>query len=177
MRPRHQSGYAKLTSILGAAALSASLLVTQGLADEVPPSPLQENIDDSRIDEIIVKGKKTGTQIRREIRATEYQIYTLFNDLNTDDDYDIICRKITPVGSQIPRTNCKAQIYWDALSELAEDDEFLPLTPRPLANPAKHAAVLRQKLLDLAKSDPTLLQAMVKRKQLQKEEALLGAAD
>ena len=128
-----------------------------------------ETIEESQIDEIVVKGPKTRGQIRREIEAAEKQIYLLFNELNTDDDYDILCRRITRTGSQIPETVCRARIYWDALSELTQDDEAMPFAGRPLVDPARHAAVFKQKLIELAKSDPELRRALLKRRQLVQE--------
>lgn len=125
--------------------------------------------DDPPVEEIIVLGEKTDPQIRREIRVTELEIIDLFNASNLDNDYDILCRKETRVGSQIPRTNCKARIYWEALSELAQDSEDAVRTNRPLMTPARHADVLRSKMLEQAEQNPKLLQALVRRKLLQRE--------
>lgn len=128
-----------------------------------------EDAEDPSIDEIVVLGQKTNRQLRREIQAAETEIIGLFNEANADDDYDIVCRRETRVGSQIPRTNCKARLYWDALSELAQDDEPVVYTRQVLGNPTRHAEVLRGKMLEFARSEPALMQALVKRKLLQRE--------
>lgn len=125
--------------------------------------------DDATIEEIVVLGEKTVPQLRREIRAAEMEIIDLFNASNSDSDYDILCRTDTRIGNQIPRTNCKARIYWEALSELAQDADDAVPTNRPLMMPAKHADVLRIKMLEQAEENPKLLQALVRRKLLQRE--------
>ena len=145
------------------------------------PTEAEADTGDAAIDEVVVVGEKTAPQLRREIEAVETRIYGLFNDLNDEDEYDIICRREARVGSQIPRTDCKARIYWDALAESAQEtmthrDEhsrFELQSPRVLANRKQHAAVLRQKMLELAKEDPELLQALIKRHQLNKEYSAL----
>lgn len=137
-------------------------------ASSVLPDDI-ESPDDVPIDEIIVLGEKTVPQLRREIRAVEMEINDLFNASNPDSGYDIVCRTETRIGSQIPRTNCKARVYWEALSELAEEDEGTVRTNQPLMMPARHAEVLRQKMLEQAEENPKLLQALVRRKLLQRE--------
>lgn len=131
--------------------------------------------DERQIDEVVVTGKKTLPQVRQEIRELDLQIYSMFNELNTDDDYDIICRKMARIGSQIVRNNCKARLYWDSLSELAEETDGGLSTPQPLSNPQKHSATFRAKLADLANENATLRQAIVRRILLaNKETAMLG---
>ena len=127
------------------------------------------SFDDAPMDEIVVLGEKTVPQLRREIRAVEMKIIDLFNASNPDGGYDIVCRTETRIGSQIPRTNCKARVYWEALSELAQEDAGTVRTNQPLMMPARHAEVLRQKMLEQAEENPELLQALVRRKLLQRE--------
>ncbi len=134
--------------------------------------------DEQEIDEVVVKGKRTLRRIRQEIRSLDLQIYSMFNELNTDDDYDIVCRKMARIGSQIVRNNCKAKLYWDSMSELAEETDGGLLTPQPLSNSQKHTAIFRAKLADLADENAVLRKALVKRKLLgDEEEAVLGDQD
>ncbi len=167
---------AQILGLFGVVALGNPLALAQGLPHERDSSPALEEIEESLIDEVIVRGERTRRQIRKELRAIEMQIYSQFNDLNNDDDYDIVCRRVTRVGSQIPRTSCKAKIYWDALSNLAQGEEPGVHPLRPMRDPAKHAAILRQKILDLAKSDTSFLESLIKRRQLEKEEQALTKA-
>lgn len=130
---------------------------------------------EQEIDEIVVTGEKSLRQVRREIRMLDLQIYSMFNELNTDDDYDIVCRKITRIGSNIVRNKCKAKLYWDSLSELAEDTDGGYLMPQPVSNPQKHTAVFRAKLASLADENAALRKALVRRKLLADEEkAIVG---
>ncbi len=131
--------------------------------------------DKREIDEIVVAGKKTLRTIRQEIRNLDLRIYSMFNELNKDDNYDIICRKMARIGSQIVRNNCKAKLYWDSLSEFAEETDGGVFTPQRLSNRQKHIAIFRAKLADLADENATLHQALVQRKLLADEErAKLG---
>lgn len=137
-------------------------------ASSVLPDDI-ESPDYAPVEEIIVLGEKTLPQLRREIRAIEMEIIDLFNASNPDSGYDIVCRTETRIGSQIPRTNCKARVYWEALSELAQEEEGTVRTNQPLMMPARHAEVLRRKMLEQAEENPILLQALVRRKLLQRE--------
>lgn len=150
-------------------------LAQESESDSSLPIP---DADEQEIDEIVVTGKKSLRQVRREIRMLDLQIYSMFNELNSDDDYDIVCRKMTRIGSQIVRNNCKAKLYWDALSELAEETDGWYIVPQPVPNPQKHTAVFRAKLAKLADENAALRKALVQRRNLAHEEkAILGDKD
>jgi len=148
---------------------------------QAPESDSSSRIPDTgeqEIDEIVVTGKKTLRQIRKEIRNLDLQIYSMFNELNTDDDYDIVCRKMARIGSKIVRNNCKAKLYWDSMSELAEESDGGLLMPQPVSDPQRHTAIFRAKLADLADKNAALRQALVQRRLLADEEqAILGNQD
>lgn len=132
-------------------------------------------VDESIIDEVIVEGKRSPKQIRREIRAAETKVLSLFNDLNSDDDYDIICRRLARIGSQITRIECKARIYWDAESDIAQGELPSPHPFRPLRNPAKHVAIFREKMIEISEKEPSLRLALVELRKLTREYAAVKA--
>ncbi len=59
------------------------------------------------IEEIVVHGNKSITQLRLELYRAQEVAFDLFNSLNSDDDYDIHCYKEAPIGSHIMRRVCK----------------------------------------------------------------------
>ncbi len=126
---------------------------------------LDEATDDG-IDEIVVQGEKSMSQLRHEIRDLETEIFDLYNSPNEDADYDIVCRRESRIDSQIPRRRCEANIYWEALADASADDESSVPIRRPLSNPDKYVKTLRDNMLRLAKENPELLEALGKRRML-----------
>jgi len=60
------------------------------------------------IEEIVVYGDKSLGLLRSDIYRAEEKAFSLFNSLNSDDDYDIHCYKEAQTGSHIKRRICKA---------------------------------------------------------------------
>jgi len=58
------------------------------------------------LEEIIVNAPRPLNSMRAEILQAEDRVFQLFNEFNTNDDYDIECRHEAPVGSRIPRRVC-----------------------------------------------------------------------
>lgn len=58
-------------------------------------------------EEQIVIEDLTVPQLRAEIEKIQGEYYKVFNRLNENDDYDIVCQKFTPTGSNIPQTGCE----------------------------------------------------------------------
>jgi hypothetical protein len=120
---------------------------------------------DSWIEEIVVTEKMPVSRIRYELRLAEERLYEEFNQLNDDDAYDIACRKYRPVGSQILRRKCKANLYWRAL-EKAVEDEAITWTLNPVPNSEKHEKLLREKMQTLAMESQELRAVLAERKVL-----------
>jgi hypothetical protein len=58
-------------------------------------------------DEIIVRGRR-GADLRLEVERAENAIFARFNDINSDDRFDITCRLEAPIGSRIDRRVCES---------------------------------------------------------------------
>ena len=130
------------------------------------PSPAQTDEPEEIVDEIVVQAEMSPRQLRQEIRIAELQIFDIFNEINEDDDYDVICRRRAPIGSQIPRTECKARLFWDALSDHSENTDETIIIGQVIPNPQAHAAKLRELIRDAAIANPALLDALRKRRDL-----------
>jgi hypothetical protein len=58
-------------------------------------------------DEVIVRGRR-GVELRLEIERAENAIFGRFNDINSDNRFDITCRLEAPIGSRIDRRVCES---------------------------------------------------------------------
>lgn len=112
------------------------------------------------VDEITVMGVRDLGALRAELVRAENEVFNLYNELNDDDDYDIICKRVASIGSQIKKRVCQARIYRDALSEATEDDEGGILYVGPLVDEQKHSKILREKMRDAANKNPQLIVAL-----------------
>lgn len=73
----------------------------------------------AELEPLTVTGARTRLAVQREMYAVQDQAYALFNELNTEDDYDIICRTERPWGSQFTHRVCQARFEREARSRAA----------------------------------------------------------
>ena len=71
-------------------------------------------------DEVVVRGEGLGT-LRAEIRRAEDAVFTRFNEINSDDEFDIDCRMEVPLGSHVPRRVCRANFWREAEVDIAAE--------------------------------------------------------
>ena len=64
--------------------------------------------DGSAIEEIIVQGERTIYALRLAIESAETEVYNLFNELNSNDEFDVTCKEVVYTGSHISRRTCMA---------------------------------------------------------------------
>ena len=126
----------------------------------------QETTDaqvDETIEEITVMGPRSLAMMRAEIIAAENVVYDLFNELNDDDGYDIICKKETRIGSQLPRRICQARMYREEVADATNDETgpAIPVGNRTRAS--QRHEVLMDKMRSLAAEHPELLEALKNR--------------
>jgi len=72
-------------------------------------------------EEQIVIEDLTVPQLRDEIEKIQDEYYAVFNRLNENDDFDIVCQKFTPTGSNIPQTGCEPTFVTRRRGENASD--------------------------------------------------------
>ena len=153
-----------LATAIPVAAVSVALaqdLTTEELAADVPNEQI--------IDEVTVLGVRELADLRIEVFRAEDVVYDLFNELNDDDGYDIICKKETRIGSQIPKRVCQARLFRDAVAEATEDVVEGEILSGVAVNRAKHNVILREKMAALATEHPELLAALKKRMEISKK--------
>lgn len=101
----------------------------------------------------------TTRQLKAAIIDAEDRIYEMFNDLNTVDDYDMICKRETGLGSHFRRRVCKPKMLRDLDLRYSADNAI----ERPEGANKKIYKDQRQIMLDTAAENPALMELMVSR--------------
>lgn len=151
-----------LAFVTGSGALAAE-------ADTAPPQYLSKI---RTLDEVVVTGDLTTLSgLRQAMLEAENRFYLRFNELNQDRNLDIRCRNQAPTGSRVKRKVCVAAMADD----LSHEQAMLFLTGQASSIGVQSAGqvqrttlpLLAQKTMDLLKSDPELLRALLEHARLQ----------
>jgi hypothetical protein len=74
------------------------------------PEPASET-STRPIEEIEVIGGRTLTSMRYRVRVAESTLYNLFNDLNSADKFDILCKTERRTHTYIPQYSCEPKFF------------------------------------------------------------------
>ena len=85
--------------------------------DTGSPASKEQDVQTRPIEEITVLGERSFFTLRLEIEAAEEEVYGLFNELNTNDDFDFKCTREAYTGSHIKRRRCMAAYLREAQAE------------------------------------------------------------
>jgi hypothetical protein len=85
--------------------------------DTGSPASKEQDVQTRPIEEITVLGERSFFILRLEIEAAEAEVYGLFNELNTNDDFDFKCTREAYTGSHIKRRRCMAAYLREAQAE------------------------------------------------------------
>ena len=100
--------------------LLRTILITLSLSGMIIPISLAQDQDSTptsdddvdvllrTIEEINVVGERTIFALRMEIESAETEVYGLFNELNSNDEFDVACTNEVFVGSHLPKRICIA---------------------------------------------------------------------
>lgn len=121
--------------------------------------------DDAATEEIVVVGKKSLADLRKEVFQSEEDFYALYNKLNDNSEYDVRCYYETPTGTRIKNHVCRARFVSDAyevharrsrgdLSRVANQDVEAAI--------ADKSARFQQKLETLIAANPDLEAALTR---------------
>lgn len=127
------------------------------------------------IEEITVTGQRTMIALRMQISDAEDHLYELFNELNTDDRYDVHCVQVDRYFSHTKQKQCRVGYERDALK--AEADYITATVtgmPAPALIPrsvviAAELPNYQAKMRELVVQNPDLLDAVIKHAQLVEE--------
>jgi hypothetical protein len=119
-------------------------------------------------DEVVVIGKSPG-QLRTEMERAEVAVYDRFNALNSDDQFDIHCRRDVPINSHIAsRRVCQANFARDeearaAQERLRELQGGGAMNPQIFLNEEAHKReLLRQEMRRVAAEDEEFRRSLVR---------------
>jgi hypothetical protein len=155
----------RVVALLWCTTAALTLLVPlQSMAapsDSGPPEAEQE------LDEVIVEGSPLW-KLRREIRETEDRFYARYNELNTNDDFDVYCAKQAALGSRLRSTRCRIAFYQDA--EIAAVQAYLTggFAPDPEIVFLERWDEYRRQALAVINSDVNLRRLVHRREELGK---------
>ena len=127
------------------------------------PTLAEENgqASEEAIEEIVVRGQKSLVRLRFEAYKAEDDFYSLFNQLNDDDDYDVRCYKEAPTGSHIRKRVCRTKFEEDLAAQQARE---LLLLGDPVAIEgviARRKELLLEKMAKMAAENEKLREALV----------------
>ena len=72
------------------------------------------------LEEVEVIGKKLH-QLQRELVQAQDRFYALYNELNTNDDFDIHCLMEARTGALIRKRECRLEFLMEASAQEAQD--------------------------------------------------------
>lgn len=144
---------------------------------KTPATPKTSNSTTSQnsqvLEEVIITGQATPYLLKKETLKVQQLVYKMFNDLNTDKDYDMVCRKKARIGSQIRYRVCKPRIAWTAESErwsdwIDEDVVDLAMPTRTRIEDRKYMQHQREIMAEIANTNPEFLELLKRRLALRK---------
>ena len=126
--------------------------------------------DTQKLETIDVTGEKSTPQLERAFNKQRFAFIELYNTLNTDPQYDVICKWQKTIGSQIARKTCEPRYIksyrartiqtWSTgtgidFNRLPNDDTLRFLTRNMRKDAYHHVAKLVEK-------HPTLMDSFLK---------------
>jgi hypothetical protein len=148
----------KVFRIVALAALAAPVF-----AQDAPPSAPQVPGDE----EVVVHGR-APEELRLEIEQVENAVYARFNELNSTDDFDILCSEHAPTGSNIPVRSCRANFVLRA-EQRAGGASLSRMQGSAPRSPQNVSALLQQKgeeltaeMQRLAREDEQLMRGLTR---------------
>jgi len=94
--------------------IGAAFAQETGNDTEVPASTIQAD------EEILVVGQSLA-ELRRQLILAQDAVFAKFNEINSDDDFDIICRDEAPTGTRIRKRVCLPNFWRDAQAEVGSE--------------------------------------------------------
>lgn len=145
--------------------LIASLLPNPELSAAEETAAATIPVRERRIEEIEVIGERTILNLQIEIRNREVEMYNIFNDLNSTDDFDVNCRNVTHTGTLIPTWECDAGFMTRLRFQNTQDFlqfGMIPKTDEEMYWENRHKVeALNAEMIALAKENPALAEAML----------------
>lgn len=126
-------------------------------------TPNRETVKQEVIEEVTVIGMRDIISLRNKLFRAEDQFFELYNEINDEDIYDVVCRMRAPTGTRIARRECLPNFYRMATSEEGQAwvDSFTGhFGVQKPANfvIAHHYPIMEEKMKLLIKENPNLFE-------------------
>lgn len=90
-----------------------ALLCAQTVAAQIADAARDEP------EEVIVRGRRLA-DFRAELEAAQLRVYDLFNDLNSDDAFDVRCQTEDATGTRMRQQTCRPQFVDEISTDAAK---------------------------------------------------------
>jgi hypothetical protein len=120
------------------------------------------------IPEVVVESKRLST-MRKEIIQTENKFFALFNQLNTDDDFDVHCNMEATTGTHLQKRLCLVQFYQDAQAEWTRAQLTGDYAPPPDLVALERGPEYKKRALQVINAHPELRRLVKERDALERK--------
>ena len=143
--------------------LLSSLLLSFSLSSVSYAFQDESKQSSSEPERIEVYGQRPLFLLKKEIDLAEVSFYELFNKLNKDSKFDMICNRQKDTGTSISRTVCEARYMKDVRARLTRDrDLSANVSAQEVELAARSETVQATRILvDLIKNNAELRQRYV----------------
>jgi hypothetical protein len=159
---------------LNAMAVLILVAACPALAMEAPESADAPGVAQG-VEEIEVVGQRSLLALRMQVEAAQDEVHLLFNELNTDDDFDIVCKEEERIFSRMRQKNCMPQYAWDAhakegqvFAQKVTGEAHVEGAPVDLEIDSYQPA-LKEQMIEALRHSPELFDAIVKHATLMEE--------
>jgi len=156
----------RLGRVPGAASLCLVAICNIANGQEIDTSGAEEAAPAaSAPDEVVVIGQSLS-DLKLRVEAAEVAVFDRFNDINSDDDFDIHCRYRTRYFSHTRERVCESNSWREQDENYAESllqtvrGEYAPPPGRFRGEQLRMNVLLREELTRLAAEDPGLQEAL-----------------
>ena len=120
----------------------------------------------SEIEQIIVVGERSPFRLRAQIKEAEKRLFSTYNEVNENEDYDVDCDKYTPTMSHISEQRCWPVFFHNVVAEEAQRamllNDFNIIPPNQLATLyAGEFEKLRANIVAVANEHPEVATALM----------------
>ncbi len=147
-------------------------------AESATRSTNDNEADSEAIDEITVRGERSLVAIERQMQRADQKLYGISNKLIDDPLYKVFCLRESTAGSKIKKRVCRPGFERNLAADAWEDEKTMGRQggnrftfdyKLPEAELRKHREIFKQKLTELAATNPDLAEAILTRAKLQRD--------
>ncbi len=155
-----------LRTILTALCLTAMVIPFSFAQDQDSSTESDVESTSRPIEEISVIGERTFFTLRLEIESAETEVYGLFNELNSNDDFDVKCVNEVFVGSHFSRRVCMADYLRKEQARNAQNSvlgiDILLTLDQVRGEVRQKTLAMEAEMLTLAQENPAFFEAIRK---------------